>query len=63
MDVEVTQVGPGVHHARARHVSWTLVTDGVAVTLADTGYPGTGGGCFGAWSCWEGARRTWTRWC
>jgi glyoxylase-like metal-dependent hydrolase (beta-lactamase superfamily II) len=39
MDVEVTQVGRGVHHARAKHVSWTLVTDGDAVTLVDTGYP------------------------
>lgn len=39
MDVEVTQVGPGVHHARAKHVSWTLVTEGVTVTLVDTGYP------------------------
>jgi glyoxylase-like metal-dependent hydrolase (beta-lactamase superfamily II) len=39
MDVEVTEVGPGVHHARAKHVSWTLVTEGVAVALVDTGYP------------------------
>ena len=39
MDVEVTEVGPGVHHARAKHVSWTLVTEGSAVTLVDTGYP------------------------
>jgi glyoxylase-like metal-dependent hydrolase (beta-lactamase superfamily II) len=39
MDVEVTQVGPGVHHARAKHVSWILVTEGVTVTLVDTGYP------------------------
>lgn len=40
MDVEVTEVGPGVHHARAKHVSWVLVTDGATVTLVDTGYPG-----------------------
>lgn len=40
MDVEVTEVGPGVHHARARHVSWALVTEGDTVTLVDTGYPG-----------------------
>jgi glyoxylase-like metal-dependent hydrolase (beta-lactamase superfamily II) len=40
MDVEVTEVGPGVHHAQAKHVSWTLVTEGTAVTLVDTGYPG-----------------------
>lgn len=39
MDVELTQVGPGVHHARAQHVSWVLVTDGQAVTLVDTGCP------------------------
>lgn len=39
MDVEVTAVGPGVHHARAKHVSWTLVTEGVTVTLVDTGVP------------------------
>ncbi len=40
MDVTVTQVGPGVHHARAKHVSWVLVTEGSAVTVVDTGYPG-----------------------
>ena len=40
MDVEVTEVAPGVHHARAKHVSWVLVTDGDAVTVVDTGYPG-----------------------
>ena len=39
MDVEVMQVGSGVHHARAKHVSWTLVIEGDAVTLVDTGYP------------------------
>jgi glyoxylase-like metal-dependent hydrolase (beta-lactamase superfamily II) len=38
--VEVTEVAPGVHHARARHVSWVLVTEGDAVTLIDSGYPG-----------------------
>ena len=36
MDVAVTQVGPGVHHARAKHVSWVLVTEGSAVTVVDT---------------------------
>lgn len=40
VDVEVTEVGPGVHHARAKHVSWTLVIEGDNVTLVDTGYPG-----------------------
>lgn len=40
MDVEVTETAPGVHHARAKHVSWVLVTDGAAVTIVDTGYPG-----------------------
>ena len=39
MDVEVSEVGPGVHHARAKHVSWTLVVEEGAVTLVDTGYP------------------------
>lgn len=39
MDVEMTEVGPGVHHARAKHVSWILVTEGSTVTLVDTGYP------------------------
>lgn len=39
MDVEITEVGPGVHHARTKHVSWTLVMEGAAVTLVDTGYP------------------------
>jgi glyoxylase-like metal-dependent hydrolase (beta-lactamase superfamily II) len=39
VDVEVTEVGFGVHHARAKHVSWTLVTEGDAVALVDTGYP------------------------
>jgi glyoxylase-like metal-dependent hydrolase (beta-lactamase superfamily II) len=40
MDVTVTEVASGVHHARAKHVSWVLVTDGDAVTVVDTGYPG-----------------------
>lgn len=40
MDVDVTEVAPGVHHARAKHVSWVLVTEGDAVTVVDTGYPG-----------------------
>jgi glyoxylase-like metal-dependent hydrolase (beta-lactamase superfamily II) len=40
MDVSMTEVGPGVHHARAKHVSWVLVTEGESVTLVDTGYPG-----------------------
>jgi glyoxylase-like metal-dependent hydrolase (beta-lactamase superfamily II) len=39
MDVQLTQVGPGVHHARAKHVSWVLVTDGDTLTIVDTGYP------------------------
>jgi len=39
MDVEVTEVAPGVHHARAKHVSWVLVTEGATVTLVDSGYP------------------------
>ena len=37
--MEVTEVGPGVHHARAKHVSWALVVDGSSLTLVDTGYP------------------------
>lgn len=40
MDVEVTEVASGVHHARAKHVSWVLLTEGDAVTVVDTGYPG-----------------------
>src|SRR5947208_5940492 len=40
MDVEVTEVAPGVHHARAKHVGWILVTEGATVTLVDSGYPG-----------------------
>ena len=40
MDLQVTEVAPGVHHARAKHVSWTLVTEGDEVTVIDTGYPG-----------------------
>jgi len=40
MDVEVTEVGAGVHHARAKHVSWVLITEGEGVTVVDTGYPG-----------------------
>lgn len=35
----MTEVASGVHHCRAKHVSWVLVTDGGAVTLVDTGYP------------------------
>lgn len=40
MDVEVTEVASGVHHARARHVSWVLLTEGRGLTVVDTGYPG-----------------------
>lgn len=40
MDLQVTEVAPGVHHARAKHVSWTLLTEGDEVTVIDTGYPG-----------------------
>jgi glyoxylase-like metal-dependent hydrolase (beta-lactamase superfamily II) len=40
MDVEVLEVASGVWHARAKHTSWVLVTDGSEVTLVDTGYPG-----------------------
>jgi glyoxylase-like metal-dependent hydrolase (beta-lactamase superfamily II) len=40
MHVNVVEVAPGVHHARAKHVSWVLVTDGAEVTLVDSGYPG-----------------------
>lgn len=39
MDVEVTQVAPGVHHARVTHVGWTLVVDGGEVTVVDAGLP------------------------
>jgi glyoxylase-like metal-dependent hydrolase (beta-lactamase superfamily II) len=39
MDVVVTEVAPGVHHARAKHVGWILVTEGATVTLVDSGYP------------------------
>lgn len=40
MQVDVVEVAPGVFHARAKHVSWVLVTDGAEVTLVDSGYPG-----------------------
>ncbi len=40
MDVEITEVAPGVHHARSKHVAWVVVTEGESVTLVDTGYPG-----------------------
>ncbi len=43
MDVELTEVAPGVHHARAQHVAWVVLTEGDAVTLVDTGYPGDRG--------------------
>lgn len=40
MDVEVSEVAPGVWHARSTHVGWVLVVDGDDVALVDTGYPG-----------------------
>jgi glyoxylase-like metal-dependent hydrolase (beta-lactamase superfamily II) len=40
VDVEVAEVARGVWQARAKHVSWGLVTEGGEVTLVDTGYPG-----------------------
>lgn len=40
MHVDVVEEAPAVHHARARHLSWVLITDGAAVTLVDSGYPG-----------------------
>jgi glyoxylase-like metal-dependent hydrolase (beta-lactamase superfamily II) len=40
VDVQVTEVAQGVWQALAKHVAWVLVTEGDAVTLVDTGYPG-----------------------
>jgi glyoxylase-like metal-dependent hydrolase (beta-lactamase superfamily II) len=40
MVLEVTEVGPRVWHARAEHVTWTVIADGDELTLVDTGYPG-----------------------
>jgi glyoxylase-like metal-dependent hydrolase (beta-lactamase superfamily II) len=39
MQVDVVEVADGVHYARAKHVSWVLVTDGAEVTLIDSGFP------------------------
>lgn len=38
--MQVIEVAPGVHVAHTRVVNWVLLTDGDAVTLVDTGYPG-----------------------
>ncbi|NLT54714.1 MAG: MBL fold metallo-hydrolase [Actinomycetales bacterium] len=40
MDVDVVELAPGVFQARAKHVSWVLVTEGDEVTLVDAGFPG-----------------------
>ena len=44
MDVSVVEVASGVWQARAQHVCWVLIVDGVGVTLVDTGYPETRNG-------------------
>lgn len=40
MMLTVDEVASGVHHARAKHTSWVLLTEGTDVTLVDAGYPG-----------------------
>ncbi|MCG8915514.1 MBL fold metallo-hydrolase [Actinokineospora sp. PR83] len=35
----VTQVADGVHFVESTHVNWTLLTEGDALTLVDSGYP------------------------
>jgi glyoxylase-like metal-dependent hydrolase (beta-lactamase superfamily II) len=37
---DVTQVRPGVHLVRGSETNWVILTEGNAVTLVDTGYPG-----------------------
>jgi len=58
VDVDVVEVAPGVWHARAKHVGWVLVSDGDAVTLVDTGYPGDLERVLRPWTASEAARRT-----
>lgn len=38
--LELSQVGPGVHHALTRYAAWALIEDGSAVTVVDSGWPG-----------------------
>lgn len=40
MSLSIQEVAAGVWHARAQHVSWTLITEGDELTLVDTGFPG-----------------------
>lgn len=41
--MQVTEVAHGVHIVHTDVVNWVLLTDGTAVTLVDTGYPGQRG--------------------
>jgi glyoxylase-like metal-dependent hydrolase (beta-lactamase superfamily II) len=38
--LEMSQVAPGVHHARTRYAAWVLLQDGTDVTVVDSGWPG-----------------------
>lgn len=41
--LEMSQVGPGVHHALTRYAAWVLIEDGPDVTVVDSGWPGDRG--------------------
>ncbi|MFE2052369.1 MBL fold metallo-hydrolase [Streptomyces sp. NPDC059459] len=40
MRARVRHVGEGIHLVHGSHTNWVILTDGDAVTLVDTGYPG-----------------------
>lgn len=40
MRADVRHVGDGTHLVRGSHTNWVILTEGDAVTLIDTGYPG-----------------------
>ncbi len=59
MRADVRQVADGTYLVHGGHTNWVILTDGDAVTLIDTGYPGDRGCCWTPWLPWGVLRRRW----
>ncbi len=61
MSADVRQVADGTYLVHGSNTNWVILTDGDAVTLVDTGYPGTGRRCSTPSRRWGVPRRRWRR--
>lgn len=57
MRAEVRQVADGTYLVHGNNVNWVILKEGDAVTLVDTGYPGTARRCWNRWRRWAPPRR------